>query len=129
MTGQDFYCTATAYHEARGEPLDGQIAVVHVILNRALTRGLSVREVVYQSKQFECYQKTKTPIIKNYRAFIIACTATEMARQQRLNGESLYGAEYFMNTDLVIERYGRLPTWLNNMTAVTTIKRHTFYKA
>jgi len=24
MNGQEFYCAATAYHEARGEPLDGQ---------------------------------------------------------------------------------------------------------
>lgn len=52
---QDINCIARAvYHEARGEPVMGQIAVAHVILNRAHsgTYSQKICEVVYQPNQF-----------------------------------------------------------------------------
>ena len=52
---QQITCIATAvYHEARGEPSIGQVAVAHVILNRVSARqwGNIPCEVVYQPYQF-----------------------------------------------------------------------------
>lgn len=46
-------CMASAiYHEARDQPVQGQIAVAQVILNRAAKRKLTVCEVIMQRKQF-----------------------------------------------------------------------------
>ncbi len=46
--------TNALYHEARGEPVKGVVAVAHVILNRAKSQKFpsSVCAVVYQPKQF-----------------------------------------------------------------------------
>lgn len=52
---QELYCLATTvYHEARGEPVMGQVAVAHAVLNRVRSNIFpsSVCEVVYQPMQF-----------------------------------------------------------------------------
>lgn len=52
---QQLMCLATAvYHEARGEPTEGQSAVAHVVLNRVKSNRYpnTICEVVYQSNQF-----------------------------------------------------------------------------
>lgn len=52
---QDIYCLSHAvYHEAGAEPIEGQIAVAHVVLNRVRDSRYpdSVCEVVYQPYQF-----------------------------------------------------------------------------
>lgn len=49
----------TIYHEARGEPHAGQIAVVSIIMNRTKDAreyfGITVSEVCKKSYQFECW--------------------------------------------------------------------------
>ena len=47
-----FWLALNLYHECRGEPLAGQIAVAHVVMNRAEKRGKSLREIVLQPYQF-----------------------------------------------------------------------------
>ena len=42
----------TVYHEARGEPIDGQIAVAQVTMNRADQEESKVCEVVFEKNQF-----------------------------------------------------------------------------
>ena len=54
------------YHEARGEPIAGIIAVGHVTMNRTKSEHFpsSVCEVVYQPKQFSwVYEKPITPSV------------------------------------------------------------------
>ena len=128
MIYQEFYLANTAYHEARNQGQDGMVAVCHVILNRSLSRGLTVKEVVYQSKQFSCYNRTKTPLIKDYDSFIKCQYAVKRTRDERLKGFNFYNAQYFMNEEVVMARYGHLPAWLEKMTRVAIIKDHTFYK-
>lgn len=127
MSSQKFYLAATVYHEARGEPMEGQIAVAHVILNRALKRGLTVQEVVFKSRQFSCYNKGKLPI-KDYHAFVIAMEVVERCLEERLHGKNLHGATYYMNEKLVLKLYGRLPSWHDVVKKVAVIGQHTFYK-
>lgn len=45
----------TVVGEARGEPVEGQIAVANVIMNRAKTRGPNIKEVCLAPKQFSCW--------------------------------------------------------------------------
>lgn len=55
-TLQQIHClTEAVYHEARGEPVDGQAAVARVVLNRARFPkefGNSICGVVYKKNQF-----------------------------------------------------------------------------
>ena len=61
MTRDDLWILAkTIWAEARGEPLEGQIAVANVILNRARQGGWwgdDIAEVCCKPKQFSCWNK------------------------------------------------------------------------
>lgn len=70
------------WHEARGEPFEGQVAVVEVVLNRILSTSFpdTIEEVVYQTEpvvQFSPakYIPTTTPTETQYRAVEEALTA------------------------------------------------------
>lgn len=49
--------TLTIYGEARGEPIEGQIAVACVIRNRVNKRNKSYFEICTQPKQFSCWNE------------------------------------------------------------------------
>lgn len=63
---------ALVFHEARGESLDGQKAVVEVVLNRVLDSDFknTVYDVIYEKRQFSTASKLKgtTPNEENYEA-------------------------------------------------------------
>lgn len=52
------------YHEARGEPVEGQIAVAHVTVNRVNHTNWpgTICEVVYEPKQFSWTHTIKNPL-------------------------------------------------------------------
>lgn len=57
---KDINCLATViYHEARGEPLIGQMAVAHVVMNRVRSDKYpdNICDVVYQPYQFSYIDK------------------------------------------------------------------------
>lgn len=45
----------TIYHEGRGEPEVGQLAIAEVVINRASERNLNICQVIKQPKQFSWY--------------------------------------------------------------------------
>lgn len=47
----------TLWGEARGEPFSGQVAVVHVIRNRAMRKGTSMAYECLRPLQFSCWNK------------------------------------------------------------------------
>lgn len=47
-----FWLTLNIYHEARGEPEIGQLAVAHVTLNRASDEKKSIAKIVKEPRQF-----------------------------------------------------------------------------
>lgn len=49
--------TLTLIGEARGEPIEGQVAVASVIMNRARTSKLTVGEICLAPKQFSCWNE------------------------------------------------------------------------
>ncbi len=63
-TGEAFDCLASAvYYESRGEPLDGQLAVAEVILNRVRSGRFrsTVCDVVKQPSQFSFVRRGVIP--------------------------------------------------------------------
>jgi len=56
-----FWLSLNIYHESRGEPEIGQLAVAHVTLNRAMEDNKSLADVIFAPNQFSwTFQK------KNY---------------------------------------------------------------
>jgi cell wall hydrolase len=54
--------------EARGEPARGQLAVAHVIRNRSLALGKTIREVLLAPDQFSCFRTDDPNRTKMLRA-------------------------------------------------------------
>src|SRR5262245_17380118 len=48
---------ATVYGEARGEPVEGQIAVAQVINLRSAKRDITFQQVCLAPKQFSCWNE------------------------------------------------------------------------
>ena len=120
---EEFYCANTVYHEGRGEPLYGQAGIAHVILNRAIIRKLTIKEVVFEPWQFSCYNNNKRPSITNYDAFITAMKMTQRAIDERLYGFNFYGADHYHATYM-----NPYPSWIHSMTKVAEVGQHIFYK-
>ena len=56
VTEQDLdLLSRTLWGEARGESILGQIAVVHVVMNRARLKGQSITQIVSKDYQFSCW--------------------------------------------------------------------------
>ncbi len=86
LTEEDAYILAClAYHEARGEPFEGQVAVIEVVFNRCLSDEFpdTVEEVVFQKYgdvwQFSPapYLYTAEPSEVQYNAVMYAYNAEE----------------------------------------------------
>lgn len=124
-SGQNLaYLAFCMYYEAGGEPIDGKIAVGHVILNRARERHLSVARVVMQSSQFEWYTPGMTFKVPEVRIpeFTECIIAVQRLAAEVLDGENLRGANHFFNPKLV------KPYWADDMVLITKIGNHVFYK-
>lgn len=86
ISDEDIYTLAClVYHEARGEPFEGQVAVIEVVLNRCLSDYFpdTVEEVVFQKYgdvwQFSPapYLYTAEPTETQYEAVYTALAAEE----------------------------------------------------
>ncbi|WP_366924750.1 spore cortex-lytic enzyme [Metallumcola ferriviriculae] len=101
--------------EARAEPLEGQVAVGAVILNRIQSAAFpnTLAGVVFQPLAFEPVSNGtiyRSPVQESVRAAQLA-----------LNGwDPTYGALYFWNPNTATSR------WIWSRTPVTTIGKHVF---
>lgn len=121
---EDQECIAAAvYFEARGEPIEGQLAVAEVVLNRAASGRYpaSICEVVKQAAQFSFVRKGTIPRIAKAseawrKAVAIALVACEHLAQQIGSDVLWYHADYVS------------PAWGRNLSRVTQIGAHIFYR-
>ena len=118
-------CLDTAvYFESNGEPLQGQLAVARVVINRAAS-GLyptSWCGVVKQKSQFSFVRSGRFPHINP--ACIEWRTAQAVARIAVANAsESLTTDVLWYHADYVA------PKWRNNLRRVEKIGAHIFYRA
>ncbi|MCL2340974.1 MAG: cell wall hydrolase [Proteobacteria bacterium] len=58
------WLSLNVYHESRGEPEIGQLAVAHVTLNRAMEDDKSIPDVIFAPKQFSwtSHKKSYAPL-------------------------------------------------------------------
>ncbi len=121
---EQMHCLAGAvYFESRGEPLNGQLAVAQVVINRADDRRFpaSYCDVVFQRAQFSFVKNGRMPRIKTgsqawTRAKAIARIAHEGMWESEA-GDSLYFHANYVS-----------PRWSRHKTARATIDTHIFYR-
>lgn len=117
-------CLAGAvYFEARGEPLDGQLAVAEVVINRSQDARwpASYCSVVYQRAQFSFVRGGKMPAINTskatwHRAKAIAQIAHDKLWETQANEAVYFHASYVR------------PKWSRKKTRVAQIDTHVFYR-
>ena len=117
----DIVCLAkNIYHEARGEPLHGQVAVAQVTINRlrAGNYGNSICAVVYKPKQFS-WTQTKHKIVdsKAWESSVIVSRAI-LTNSLPV---SKFSALYFHTRQVN-------PTWNKHKQIEKVIGNHIFYK-
>lgn len=116
-------CLAKAvYFEARGESLEGQLAVAEVVLNRtaSATYPASICEVVTQPAQFSFIRQGRFPKAdENSKAWRNAVAISEIARREQVDlvpsGVLWYHATYVA------------PSWGPRLTRAGQIGAHIFY--
>ncbi len=121
---EELQCLAGAvYFESRGEPLEGQLAVAKVIMNRAEDRRWpsSYCAVVYQRSQFSFVKNGRMPRIKTGSAAWKRAQAIARIAHRGLWDSSAEDAVYFH------AKYVR-PGWSRRKVAVATIDTHVFYR-
>lgn len=117
-------CLASAvYFEAQGEPLEGQLAVAEVVLNRAASGEYpeSICAVVTQPAQFSFVRNGRfPPIDENSVAWRTALAVAHIADESLANkiGPDVlwYHADYVA------------PSWGRHLALVTRIGAHIFYR-
>jgi spore germination cell wall hydrolase CwlJ-like protein len=118
-------CIAVAvYHEARGESLDGQLAVARVIMNRAASGRYPSTwcEVVKQPWQFSFVRAGQFPYTdQNSAAWSRAVAITRMAVGNIV--QSLSHDVLWYHADYVA------PSWGRRLSRVQKIGTHIFYRA
>jgi len=127
-------CLAQAiYHEARGESLDGQLAVANVIVNRARSSKFpsTLCGVIYQNADkgryrcqftFACDGRTDTP--RERSAWQRSAELAKQIYAGFATGDAvgkLPGSALYYHTTAV------RPSWASTYNAVATIDSHIFY--
>jgi len=122
-------CLARAvYYEARGEAMDGQIAVAQVVLNRVRSKKWpsTICGVVHQGIErgekcqfsFACFSNLTAPHGETW-------VQAQMVAEQAVNGQAwlreLAEATYYHTTDVA-------PAWRTSLTPIATIGSHIFYR-
>lgn len=127
LTGQDpdrkeILCLSEAiYFEARGEPVEGQIAVAEVVLNRVKDARYpsTICEVVFDPHQFEFTKKKRE--IRDLRAFQHSVGVAALAYLRKLPRQ-VSGANHFYNPSVVT------PFWAKRLKTVKRIGSHIFLR-
>ncbi len=119
--GEDFKCLATAvYWESKGEPLDGQLAVAQVILNRVESGrfGKTICDVVKAPKQFSFVRGGKLPAPVTAQQWDVAQAIAAIALADQWP-EVAQGATHFHATRVN-------PGW--KMRRIAAVGNHVFYR-
>lgn len=111
------YLALNLYHEGRGlEELD-QLAIAHVVINRAEQQGKTIRQVVLQPYQFS-WTTQEDYTLEEAEALLLC---EELARVA-LNGVDFTGGATHYHLETVI------PEWTNRMQYIASFGPHKFYR-
>lgn len=112
------WLTLNVYHEARSEPQVGQVAIVHVTLNRAKQKKMPIKAVVTQPYQFSWTFQKNSYIPNDTKAFLQCLQSVYVALQ---TSDITNGATHY-HLDSVD------PYWASEYTYVNQFGSHKFYK-
>jgi N-acetylmuramoyl-L-alanine amidase len=119
----------TTLGEARGQPLDGQIAVAAVIRNRMLSGkfGQSIREIVIAEAQFEPWVRRRCELTR-YNDRTPGWSQAEKSVDAALSGnDPTNGALFFAEISVVKKRRNwRALAWIEQLINPVMIGDHTF---
>lgn len=107
------------YHEARSEPLEGQIAVAMVTMNRASWQTSQVCDVVYERKQFSWTHSLNDFTPQEPAAWAMARRVAQRVIEGH-HDDITDGATHF-HTRAV------RPAWRHSLKKLKTIGEHVFY--
>jgi len=115
-------CLALAiYHEARGEPLHGQLMVAKVVVNRMASDKWpsDMCTVIKQPRQFSFVRKGKAPKPRDKVAWAMSqALAAEILKDPSILPYT--GANHFHTIDVH-------PVWRRRLYRIVRIGRHIFY--
>lgn len=120
--GEEFECLASAvYYESRGEPLDGQLAVAEVILNRVRSGRFrsTICDVVKQPSQFSFVRRGVIPSAPRESAAWQRAAAIAHIAMNEL-AEATGDDSLFFHATYVNPRWGR--------PRIARIGNHIFYR-
>lgn len=120
-----FWLAMNLYHEARGESVAGQVAVAHVVINRAQKRGKSLKEIILQPYQFSWANSGARPSVDEYEAMLQCFESAAIALNERLEGKNFKGADHYHEKHMK-----PFPKWATapSMKLIATVGNHIFYK-
>ena len=110
----------TIFAEAKGESFRGKLGVASVIWNRAHGNPEEFIQVIRQNKQFSPWNNGIPP-----RGDGQTWDESIQIANNMVNGnfEPIFNYTHFLNPELVIKHYGKLPTWARKSnTQVTELK-------
>lgn len=112
----------TIFHEARNQPIEGQVAVCQAVLNRTEVKHKSAYEVIEQPWQFEwTINGVDLQALGNEPQSIKrAVKAATICLERRISGNTMAGVTHFYNPE-----YAN-PPWIKSMTVVAKIQDHIF---
>ena len=123
--GDEANCMATAvYFEARGESLEGQLAVAHVVMNRAASGKYPASwcAVVKQPAQFSFVRHGEFPWIDT--------ASTAWARAQGVTRLAMANAVPSVSNDVLWYHANYVaPSWGQRLSMATRIGAHIFYRS
>ena len=126
--GLELFCLSLIlYHEARGEPRVGQLAVAEVVLNRVVDHRYpnSVCEVMEQEHNgvchfsFWCDGLSDNPENKELWEEVNFTTKQIFYKFPEIN--LTHGATHYHHIDIY-------PIWAENLTRIVQIENHIFYR-
>jgi len=108
--------------EARGESLEGQIAVGEVIRNRALSRGQSFERVCLAEAQFSCWNDKKKAVRRLSKVSGETWQRASAAWAASETSNLTSGATHYFNPRLAN------PSWAKRLVKTVRIGGHDFFK-
>jgi N-acetylmuramoyl-L-alanine amidase len=110
------------YHEARGEPIDGQYAVAQVTLNRVAHPDYpdDVCSVVYEDNQFSWV--SNNPPVNNPKAYHVAKRIAIEALGGSVEAQVSHFAMWYHTVEVA-------PHWASEKVLEGKIGNHLFYRA
>lgn len=116
--------------EARGEKVEGKLAVARVVLNRVQAGsyyGRTIREVILKVRQSLCFNANDPDsaliprLLSADREFALCRAIAELATRGHLKNDPTGGATHFHKADAK-------PPWATNLTYLWKIGNHVFYR-